>query len=170
MALELKNISTNKALSEETICYSAKLYWKGQHIAHVGNRGCGGPDEQTPMPGKRALLDEAEAYAKSLPAIPSGFEGLPELKMDLELWCSLRVSDEMDNKAVLSMLRRDMKKSVLVVKDGGISTFSWKGVKQVEQKHIDAIKAKHPTLQILNGMPEAAALAIYKPLVLQQPA
>lgn len=46
MKLELKSITVNMRLSEETNCYAAKLYLDGKLVAEVRNHGHGGPDEQ----------------------------------------------------------------------------------------------------------------------------
>ena len=45
MKIELKNIKTNNALSQETICFSANLYLDGKKLGEVVNRGCGGSHE-----------------------------------------------------------------------------------------------------------------------------
>lgn len=45
MNVELRKVRTNKALSEETACFSAELWIDGRKAAAVGNRGHGGPHE-----------------------------------------------------------------------------------------------------------------------------
>jgi hypothetical protein len=40
--------------------------------------------------------------------------------------------------------------------------YSWKGVRAVEKKHIDMIKAKFPDAVILNAMPRDEAFSIFK--------
>lgn len=45
MKLELKSITVNMRLSEETNCYVAKLYLDGKRVANVSNHGQGAPDE-----------------------------------------------------------------------------------------------------------------------------
>lgn len=40
--IQLAKLKINKALSEETTCFSAELQLRGKTVAHVGNRGNGG--------------------------------------------------------------------------------------------------------------------------------
>jgi hypothetical protein len=47
MKIELKNVKTHEAMSEETTCFSASIYLEGKRIGVVRNRGCGGPNEYT---------------------------------------------------------------------------------------------------------------------------
>lgn len=164
--IELKSISTNDRLSEETPCYSAKLFWDGAHVATVANHGHGGPDMVDVVKGREGAFQAALAYIKALPPVPSGYEGIAPLNMDLELWCHLEVGKIADQKAILRALRRDLKSSIVFVKDKKIFTAKFKGVKQIEDRHIAAFKAQRPEItEILNGMPEAFALRIYAPLV-----
>ena len=158
MNIDLRNISINQRLSEETNRYTATLYLDGKAIADVGNRGCGGPDEVRARPGCNEALDRVEAYCKSLPPIPS--EHLPEgLKMDLELWCGLRV----DESLYLKDLRRLVKTKILFKEEGGpLMTSSFKGCKAITPTHIAAFKARNPKAVILNELPEAEALALFK--------
>ena len=43
--IELRNISVNHSLSEETYCYSATLWVDGEKWGEVCNRGTGGGDD-----------------------------------------------------------------------------------------------------------------------------
>jgi hypothetical protein len=43
--LSVKSVKVNKELSEETMCFTAKLMFKGKQVAAVSNRGCGGSNE-----------------------------------------------------------------------------------------------------------------------------
>ena len=42
MKLTLKNVKVNKAMSEETHCFSATIYKDGKKVGTVCNRGHGG--------------------------------------------------------------------------------------------------------------------------------
>jgi hypothetical protein len=68
MKLEIKNIKTNKAFSEETICFTADIYVNGIKTGYARNDGRGGCTDYNRYEGKMELLKEAEAYAKSLPS------------------------------------------------------------------------------------------------------
>jgi hypothetical protein len=62
MELTLKNIKTNSAMSEETVCFSATVYVDNHKIGTVVNRGHGGSNEYQwtdPMMG-HVLEDWAE--------------------------------------------------------------------------------------------------------------
>jgi hypothetical protein len=48
-AVELKNVSINQHLSEETPCYSATAYVDGVKLCTVSNRGHGGCDDAHPI-------------------------------------------------------------------------------------------------------------------------
>ncbi len=45
MKLELKSLKVNRAMSEETTCFSATLYVNGKKVAEVSNRGTGGSND-----------------------------------------------------------------------------------------------------------------------------
>ena len=49
--MTLKKVKVMESLSEETICFSADLYENGKLMAHVSNRGQGGPNEVRPAKG-----------------------------------------------------------------------------------------------------------------------
>lgn len=161
--LELRNISYNRALSEETNCYSAKLYLKGVHIADVCNRGCGGPDDLRTTKGHdEKELEPIDAFFKALPEIPSQFtmgDGKTlMLKPDLELWCGERVDEFILTKQYRSIVKR----KVLMIEDGKVHEFSWKGLKALTPQHIEHVAKKYPQAKILNTLPEAEALALFR--------
>lgn len=63
MKIELKNIKTNKRLSQETNAYSADIIVDGKKAGTVMNHGTGGPDFIEPA----ELAARISAYAKTLP-------------------------------------------------------------------------------------------------------
>ena len=42
MVLELKNLKVHNDMSEETVCFSASIYWNGKRIGVARNEGRGG--------------------------------------------------------------------------------------------------------------------------------
>ena len=42
MSITLKAVKIHQDMSEETLCFSASLYWNGKRVGSVSNRGCGG--------------------------------------------------------------------------------------------------------------------------------
>lgn len=71
MNITLANIRTNKALSDETLCFSATVLIDGRKVGTVGNRGHGGCHEWN-IP--REILAQLEAHAATLPKIVTDLE------------------------------------------------------------------------------------------------
>ena len=68
MKIEVKNIKFYEKLSEETNCFTADVFINGTKVAYAKNDGQGGSTFYHPYDIKyRQLLEEAEAYAKTLP-------------------------------------------------------------------------------------------------------
>lgn len=68
MKIEVKNIKFYEKLSEETNCFTADVFINGTKVAYAKNDGQGGSTFYRPYDIKyRQLLEEAEAYAKTLP-------------------------------------------------------------------------------------------------------
>ena len=167
MTIELRHVETNARLSEETPCYSADLFWNGTKVANVANHGHGGPDMVRVI--DKAGFDEAVAFVKALPKVPTGYEGIPDLDMDLELWCHMEVGKVEDRKEILKMLRKDLRTSVVFLKDGKLWWTKFKGVRKIEPKHLAHFRKTNPEATvILNDLTEAAAYEIYATRVLQQ--
>lgn len=66
--ITLKNLKVAEFASEETLCFTATVLFDDKPIAHASNDGHGGSTFLLPMPGTREKLEEAEAFALSLPA------------------------------------------------------------------------------------------------------
>jgi len=45
MSITLKAVKIHQDMSEETLCFSASLYWNGKKAGSVSNRGCGGSND-----------------------------------------------------------------------------------------------------------------------------
>jgi len=70
MKIELKKISFNERMSEETNCFIADLYINGKKVGYVKNDGRGGcTDYYGDSPESNVLIREAEAYCKTLPKV-----------------------------------------------------------------------------------------------------
>jgi len=63
MKIELKRVTYNSRLSEETAAFAADLWINGKKRGDVLNDGHGGPDRIHPY----TLAQEIEAYAATLP-------------------------------------------------------------------------------------------------------
>ena len=84
MKIELKKISFNERMSEETNCFIADLYINGKKVGYVKNDGCGGcTDYRGNTREDNVLIAEAEAYFKPLPKVKEekyNFEYQPTLE------------------------------------------------------------------------------------------
>lgn len=97
--IEIKNIKINKAFSEETICFTADIYVNGVKTGYAKNDGHGGCTHYNHYENKLELLEQAEAYAKTLPSkthgtltIESDLEGLIDEAIDNHLNAKERAS------------------------------------------------------------------------------
>lgn len=73
MKIELKKISFNERMSEETNCFVADLYINGKKIGYCKNTGQGGcTDYNAYNPEDRKVIADAEQYCKTLPDINYG--------------------------------------------------------------------------------------------------
>jgi hypothetical protein len=147
--IELRKIHVNNSLSDETLCYSATLYVGGKYVGTVGNRGHGGCDEQHISPDSgwtlAALNKECAAHYPQLSMKEYGMDDLPAT---LELVCQNIVSKQSEIKRI----KRTMISKVVVKKGDSFLEYRWKGVRQVTQGHINAIRTKYPDVVVLNGM------------------
>ena len=119
MKIELKNIKTNNALSEETICFSANVYRDGKKIGTIGNRGCGGDHEYGFDYDEQKLMNE---WCKS--NLPSWGDDDEKFDMDLELHISMMVEEYNNQKFMTSLLKR----KIVIVDDtcGYGDSYQWK--------------------------------------------
>ena len=160
MELQLKSIKYTGWMSEETLCFTANLYVDGKVFAEVSNQGHGGSTDFRPHPKFKTegatyfyrKLKEVEAHCEAMPNLePCELfdEGLP---MGLELWCNMEVESWLARRD----MKRKLKSHVLCQIEGKDGIYQTK---------------YHPTVtdgswqngrRILNDMPEAAALDIWR--------
>jgi hypothetical protein len=70
MKIELRKISFNERMSEETNCFVADLYINGKKVGYCKNEGHGGcTDYRGNTKEDNVLIAEAEKYFKSLPKV-----------------------------------------------------------------------------------------------------
>lgn len=139
MKIELKNIKTNMALSEETICFSANLYKDGKKVGQVVNRGHGGSHEYSfGYDVERPMNDWCKA---NLPKWKSDFGSGEEWDTDLEIYISELVNDFNVNKHMKSLLRR----RVVIIDDTCKSgeSIEWKKHKGYSDKALISLILSH---------------------------
>lgn len=151
--IELRRITYNARLSEETNAYAADLYVNGRVLAHVSNDGHGGCDRAHLAKGRtRAELDEVEAHVAA--TVVGGLEAL----------CGALLSKWISEREY----RRDVGRRLLYITPGekGVRfvPLTQKGRKwTVEQAAAGVQKMAwwKPANVILNTLPEAQALPLY---------
>lgn len=156
MKIELKNIKVVESLSDETNCFTATVYVDGKKIGELSNRGHGGPDD---FHGDYDAFNKAEAWLKDNMDPVELWEG-HTTPMDMELYCGQLIEDWRLAKS----LKADMRGKVLFIEPGkeGIMALRWKGVRKIEDRHIESVRKSHPNATILNTLPIEKALETYR--------
>ncbi|NDV69979.1 hypothetical protein [Dysgonomonas sp. 25] len=98
MKIELRNVSYNERLSEDSHCFSADLFADGKKIASCSDGGHGGMTRISPYKGCEEELRQIEEYAKSLPPV---IDQHFKLEMDLELLIGQLMNDYLFENKVL---------------------------------------------------------------------
>lgn len=157
MKIELKAIKHSEFASEETNCYTANLYVDGKQIGTVKNAGHGGCDQ---FIGDQAKYREADEWCKAnLPKWTMG-DGT-EHGTDLELYCGELLNSWLIEKDYRTKIRtKVLFKYPDAASKAGIYQIGCKG--KVTPAHIAAVKRKEPDAIILNEMPLAEAVAIFR--------
>ena len=66
--ITLKKVRIAKNLSEETLAYTADIYFDGEKVAYARNDGCGGETLINPFQNTFTAMKRADEFACSLPA------------------------------------------------------------------------------------------------------
>lgn len=162
--IELRKISHSASLSEETHAYTAQVWVDGHHICDVSNHGHGGCDMQHPAKGFTreniaALNDyiKQNAPKRSLEASPGNTF---EMEETLETICGELVNQHLTAKDLTRLLKRTV---AFVRADAkGVMTYKGKMSDVDKTKMIVVTAQKYPGVHILNAMPFADALALYR--------
>lgn len=153
MKFELKNVSHSESLSEETNAFTASLYIDGVKFCTVSNHGTGGPDDYSGV--TRSEIERVNAWLKAnTPKIES--HGVT-LDNDLELVVGDLLEDWLTRRDLKAAMRKDV---LWRDSDGKLYAVKIKG--RPVGTLIAAIATRHPGAPILNAMPEAEALAIWR--------
>ena len=121
MKIELRRVTHNERLSEETSCFAADIYIDGVKVGDVKNDGHGGPDHIHP----HALAARLEAYAKTLPKIDCSDMYSPEQAVKLsdadrymESSADIVISDLLNAYLAEKRLKRMVKTKLVIVRGG----------------------------------------------------
>ena len=113
--LTLKAIKYFAAMSEETCCYKAKLYFDGKLAGEVSNRGNGGCDDYWPAKNAGLINQHLQEYINALDVstFNSGEASL-QVMPDLEMICAHLLAAHLIEKDY----KRAIKNRVLFVENG----------------------------------------------------
>lgn len=110
--LELKKIKHFEAMSEETNCYQAVVYVNGKAVITVGNRGCGGCDDQYREPNApKDIVEQVNEYCKKTFPASLYFTKFEKATADdvtycnLETWCGDKITDYLIGKDIAKMTK-----------------------------------------------------------------
>lgn len=149
--ITLKSIKHMASLSEETYCYSARLYVDGELWGMVRNAGHGGCDEFIGENGRSysdlhdlnlriaATYDPIEGYGSSL-------------ECDLELICHDIIGKYLEERD----FKRWLRKPVFIADDGSIRSYSLPSNIGL-QTALKQLKARNPKIEFLNDLPQDQA-------------
>lgn len=159
MKIELKSIKLFLSMSEETPCYTAKVYADGVYIGDTENRGHGGPDNFR-FCKAGATTERLVALNKQIAASYPGIdmkkysvEGEPpreDIPADLELVCHRIVWDDHNTKAT----KRALAKKVVFTRSDK------EGVWTSPIANLEIVRKSQTTAKVLNDLPLPEAVAI----------
>ena len=152
MKIELKAIQYAAFSSEETNCYTANLYVDGRKIGSVGNDGHGGPDH---FHGDRAAFATADAWCKA--NLPRWQMNDRSFDTDLEMRCGQLVDDWIVSRDLKTAFRT----KVLMRDPANGHLYEVKHRGRIDDT-IAGIGKRHPGAVILNTLPFAEALTLYR--------
>ena len=172
MNLEMKSIKYFEANSEETYDYRAVVYLDGKPFADVSNDGHGGSDrvnhhDKSPLIKVKGAwgnkFDEIEEYFASLPKNDVGkYDWCPEgFDQKFEYWCHEQVENFLHKRN----MKKEFNKYVIAkLKEDGEFRFSFykKTKGQPDWLLKEAIKNKYEDVTIVNDLPEAEALEVWR--------
>ena len=168
MKIELKKISFNERMSEETNAFTADLYINGKKVGYCKNEGHGGcTDYRGDSKECNVLITEAEKYFLSLPKVkPNGYNFM--LQPTLENAIDEQLEDYLKAKAQKKM-EKHMENAILFGVPNGDSYVMIKFTKPLSafltfqlQVKVNEIKKKECTdgKVILNTNLEALGIQI----------
>jgi hypothetical protein len=155
MNITLKNVSYSAAMSQETSCFTATIYVDGVKAGDARNDGHGGSTFIFP----HSLEKQIEVYAKTLP--PRVFQDMT-LSMDADMV----IGDLLSDHLLLKEMRAKMKNTILFTRAGTVGVYQSNKLKPAQLtlslQNLDRLKTTLKADKILNALPEAEALKLFK--------
>jgi hypothetical protein len=99
MKIELKNVKTSAAMSQESQAFTADVWVNGIKSGHVENQGTGGISMITPP----ALHNKIEEYTKTLPPIQAYGMDIP---VNADFFISNILEKQLRSKKLTSLLKK----------------------------------------------------------------
>lgn len=164
--IELKRITYNARLSEETSAYAADFYVDAVKWGQVSNTGRGGQDRVDLLGGRSHddLVALNTLIAATYPPIDASDVGGDTLTPDLESVCG----DCLNDFLIVRDVKRDLGRDVMFFKDGRPAEGQTKPLykigigKHVAAKVIAHVQAKYPSAFIINQLPIDEAVQAYR--------
>lgn len=128
MKIELKRISINERMSQETTMFIADLYINGKMVGDCRNDGCGGCTNYNDNSSEnRKLIAECEKYCKTLPKVKYGNSECEQSLEDVIDDLVFKILKEKEEKK----FTKKMETAILFGVPNGYSykSISWKGKK-----------------------------------------
>lgn len=161
MKIELKRISHNVSLSEETYAFSADIWLDGVKAGDVRNAGHGGCHDYHP----RDLGAHIDSYAKTLPPVDCSDLYSDGAKHTIEQDADILISDLVTQWLRIKDMKRALSKRIIYTLPGKPGVYQTKAFKAEQVKLFLAnradVFAKLKADKVLNYLSEAEALAIY---------
>jgi len=146
MKITVKNVKISPAASEETLCFEAVVYLDGKEAFLARNEGRGGCNRYI---GDRKLVEQADAYARSLPErMEQGISYQPDLDT---------LVDDAISRWELEKQARAILKTAAIAVDGQILTFKCASTHPDFRPHV---AKSHPNATILNDLPFDEVVAV----------
>jgi hypothetical protein len=164
MIITLRKVQHAAFASEETQCFSADIYVDGKKRGSAANEGHGGPTHIEP----RALAEELDAYAATLPRITSTNikdETDPTGYFTYDQTGETLVDDLLAEHLIEKDVKKAMAKRILYTAKDKPGIFQTKAVKASVLKTWLAtpdLAAKLKADKVLNLLPLEEAIALYK--------
>jgi hypothetical protein len=143
MKIELRNVTYNARLSEETAAFAATVYVDGKKRGEAKNDGHGGMTFIHPLD----LAKEIDAYAKTLPTLEAYGE---HLQPDGDMVIGDLLADYLTRRD----LKRQLAKKTLFVREGKLYSMKMKGAKPKDAGSV----------VVLNDLPFDEAVAVFTKL------
>jgi hypothetical protein len=165
--ISISKLKVAKFASEETLCFEATVLLDGNAFATASNDGHGGCTFIRPISrATEKQLDEASAYAKSLPDVETEFKNGDGsafvFRMDLEHLIDELVNETLTRREMEARYKRTMKKAAIFIKDGKVWTSKPRDPTVLRNPaFFDLIRKNHPQAIILNTLPLAQAVEAY---------